>query len=93
MVTTVPEKDPPDRLATLIVCQTQEEAQHVPPAQHELEAGDLAEVQLVHPVLDAVDHALAATEVQHVPPTQQVLVAVSWQQKKPSMFLLLSKSW
>ena len=80
MIAKVPEKDPPDRLATLVVCQTQEEVQHVPPTQK---------------VLVAEDSALATEEVQHVPPTQQVLVAAdsALQQKKSSMFLLHRKSW
>merc|ERR1711940_109174 len=49
-----PEKlDPPDRLTIPIVCPIEDEAQHVPPVQHSLEAEDLAEAQCVHPVLDA----------------------------------------
>ena len=68
-------EDPPDKLAILIVCQTQEEAQHVPPAQHNMKAGDLPEAQRVHPVLDAGVKALAAEEAHHVRPVQRALEA------------------
>ena len=59
-----PEKlDPPDRLTIPIVCQIQDEAQHVPPEQHNLEAGDLAEAQRVHPIRDAGDQAVASQDL------------------------------
>ena len=71
-----PEKlDPPDRLTIPSVCRPEDEAQHVPPVQHSLEAEDLAEARCVHPVLDA-DQALAAEdEAQHIPPAQHSLKA------------------